>query len=41
MVREEIDDDDGAQPINKRAKKQSPYDFFREMRQMGLKPMDE
>ena len=40
---EEEDDNDppaDAEPPKKRAKKQTAYDFFREMRQMGLKPID-
>lgn len=34
-----VEEDDD--PPKKRAKKQTAYDFFREMRQMGLKPIDE
>ena len=34
------DEDSADQPERKRAKRQTAYDFFREMRQMGLRPID-
>ena len=35
------DEDSAEQPARKRAKRQTAYDFFREMRQMGLRPIDD
>ena len=35
------DEDSAEQPERKRARKQTAYDFFREMRQMGLRPIDD
>ena len=40
MQREE-DEDSADHPARKRVKRQTAYDFFREMRQMGLRPIDD
>ena len=41
MQREEEDlSSDADHPARKRARRQTAYDFFREMRQMGLRPID-
>ena len=40
-MQREDDEDSADNPAKKRVKRQTAYDFFREMRQMGLRPIDD